>query len=194
VKEYLRYALAEDGISPRSRPGIKGGRFWSTTDEHDPDGHITEGVEMRMAMMEKRMGKLALLLKAVPAEQRCKLWGPADADLTVVGWGSTKGTIQDAMAVLAEQGKKVNYLQVRLMKPFPVDDVTAALAKAKQLVLVEENYSGQLGSLIREQTGVKIEQRILKFDGRPLSEDELVRELSKVLAGGTAEPVVTHVR
>jgi 2-oxoglutarate ferredoxin oxidoreductase subunit alpha len=194
VKEYLRYALAEDGISPRSRPGIKGGRFWSTTDEHDPDGHITEGVEMRMAMMEKRMGKLALLLAAIPAEQRCKLWGPADADLTVVGWGSTKGTIQDAMAVLAEQGKTVNYLQVRLMKPFPVDDVAAVLAKAKKLVLVEENYSGQLGSLIREQTGVKIEQRILKFDGRPFSEDELVRELSKVLAGGTAEPVVTHVR
>jgi 2-oxoglutarate ferredoxin oxidoreductase subunit alpha len=98
------------------------------------------------------------------------------------------------MAVLAEQGKKVNYLQVRLMKPFPVDDVTAVVTKAKKLVLVEENYSGQLGSLIREQTGVKIEQRILKFDGRPFSEDELVRELSNVLAGGTAEPVVTHVR
>jgi 2-oxoglutarate ferredoxin oxidoreductase subunit alpha len=173
---------------------VTGGRFWTTTDEHDPDGHITEGVEMRMAMMEKRMGKLALLLAAIPAEQRCKLWGPPDADLTVVGWGSTKGTIQDAMAVLAEQGKKVNYLQVRLMKPFPVDDVTAVVTKAKKLVLVEENYSGQLGSLIREQTGVRIEQRILKFDGRPLSEDELVRELSKVLAGGTAEPVVTHVR
>ena len=194
VKEYLRYALAEDGISPRSRPGVAGGRFWSTTDEHDPDGHITEGVEMRMAMMEKRMGKLALLLKAIPPEQRCKLWGPADADLTVVGWGSTKGTIQDAMAALAEQGKNINYLQVRLMKPFPVDDVTAALGKAKKLVLVEENYSGQLGSLIREQTGVRIEQRILKFDGRPFSEDELVRALSNVLAGGTAEPVVTHVR
>ena len=149
---------------------------------------------MRMAMMEKRMGKLALLLAAIPAEQRCKLWGPADADLTVVGWGSTNGTIQDAMAVLAEQGKTVNYLQVRLMKPFPVDDVTAVVTKAKKLVLVEENYSGQLGSLIREQTGVRIEQRILKFDGRPFSEDELVRELSKVLASGTAEPVVTHVR
>lgn len=194
VKEYLRYALAEDGISPRSRPGLKGGRFWSTSDEHDPDGHITEGVEMRMAMMAKRMGKLDLLLKAVPADQRCKLWGPADADLTVVGWGSTKGTIQDAMAVLAEQGKKVNYLQVRLMKPFPVDDVTRYITTAKKLVLVEENYSGQLGQVIREHTGVKIGQRILKFDGRPLSEDELVRELGKVLAGGTAEPVVTHVR
>ena len=75
-----------------------------------------------------------------------------------------------------------------------MDDVAAHLAKAKRLVLVEENYSGQLGAVIREQTGVKIEQRILKSDGRPFSEDELVRELSAVLAGGTAEQVVTHVR
>ena len=194
AKEYLRYALTEDGISPRSRPGVVGGRFWSTSDEHDPDGHITEGVEMRTAMMNKRMGKLALLLKAIPADQRCTRYGPAEADLTVVGWGSTKGTIQDAIAVLAEQGKKVNFLQVRLMKPFPVDDVAGYLANAKRLVLVEENYSGQLGSVIREQTGVKIEHRILKSDGRPFSEDELVRELSAVLAGGTAQPVVTHVR
>ena len=194
ANEYLRYALTEDGISPRSRPGVVGGRFWSTSDEHDPDGHITEGVEMRTAMMNKRMGKLALLLKAIPADQRCTRYGPAEADLTVVGWGSTKGTIQDAIAVLAEQGKKVNFLQVRLMKPFPVDDVAGYLANAKRLVLVEENYSGQLGSVIREQTGVKIEHRILKSDGRPFSEDELVRELSAVLAGGTAQPVVTHVR
>src|SRR5260221_5978760 len=141
MKEYLRYALAEDGTSPRSRPGVKGGRFWSTTDEPDPDGHIPEGVDMRTAMMDKRMGKLALLLKAIPADQRCKLWGPADADLTIVGWGSTKGTIQDAMAVLAEQGKKVNYLQVRLMKPFPVDDIAGYLAKAKRPVLLAGHYS-----------------------------------------------------
>jgi len=194
MKEYLRYAITQDGISPRSRPGVPGGRFWSTTDEHDPDGHITEGVEMRMAMMRKRMGKLDLLLERVPADQKCRLWGPADADLTVVGWGSTKGTILDAIAVLAEDGKTVNFIQVRLMKPFPVDEVSAYLANAKRLVLVEENFSGQLGQLLREQTGVKIEDRLLKYDGRPFSEDELVRELSKVLAGGTAEPVVTHVR
>ena len=194
MKEYLRYAITQDGISPRSRPGVPGGRFWSTTDEHDPDGHITEGVEMRMAMMRKRMGKLDLLLKRVPADQKCRLWGPADADLTVVGWGSTKGTILDAIAVLAEEGKTVNFVQVRLMKPFPVDEVSAFLAKAKRLVLVEENFSGQLGQLLREQTGVKIEDRLLKYDGRPLSEDELVRELGKVYAGGKPEPVVTHVR
>jgi len=191
--EYLRYALSPDGISPRSRPGQKGGRFWSTTDEHDPDGHITEGVHMRMAMMDKRMGKLDLIARTIPADQQLALHGPADAELTVVSWGSPKGTILDAMKILEAQGMKINFVQCRLMKPFPAGPIEALLRRAKRLVLVEENYSGQLGSLVAEHTGVRIEQRILKYDGRPLSEDEVVRALANVYAGGTAEAVVTSV-
>ncbi|MBI3522734.1 MAG: 2-oxoacid:acceptor oxidoreductase subunit alpha [Chloroflexi bacterium] len=194
VHEYLRFALTKDGISPRSRPGIAGGRFWATTDEHDPDGHITEGVEMRMAMMEKRMGKLDLIAKAIPKDQQYGYYGPEDAELTVVSWGSPKGTILDAIRVLAERGRKIGFLQCRLMRPFPAEDVEAILRKAKRLCLVEENYSGQLGSVLREQTGVKIEERILKYDGRPFSEDELVAAFSNVLSGAHAEPVVTRVR
>ncbi len=194
VNEYLRYALTPSGISPRSRPGITGGRFWSTTDEHDPDGHITEGVEMRMAMMHKRMGKLDLAAKAIPQDQQYALHGPAEADLTVVAWGSTKGTILDALKTLAADGKKVNFLQCRLMKPFPAEGVGAILRKAKRIVSVEENYSGQLASLVTEHTGVVIKDRINKYDGRPFSEDEMVRALASAYVGGKAEPVVTHVR
>ena len=193
VKEYLRYALTPEGISPRSRPGVVGGRFWATSDEHDPDGHITEGVDMRVAMMEKRMGKLKLLAKTVPQEQQYFLHGPIDAELTVVAWGSTKGTILDALKTLEAQGKKVNYLQCRLMKPFPADGVAVILRRAKRIVSVEENYTGQLAQLVQEQTGVMIDQRINKFDGRPFSEDEMVNALSRVYDGAKAEPVVTHV-
>ncbi|MGH2800231.1 MAG: 2-oxoacid:acceptor oxidoreductase subunit alpha, partial [Thermoleophilaceae bacterium] len=177
AREYLRYALTESGISPRSRPGTPGGRYWATSDEHDPDGHITEGVEMRMAMMAKRMGKLDLAARAIPRDQKLALHGPAEAELTVVGWGSTKGTILDAIAVLAERGRTVNFLQLRLMRPFPAAEAAALLRAARRLVLVEENYSGQLGRLIRERTGVELADRILKYDGRPFSEDELVRAL-----------------
>jgi 2-oxoglutarate ferredoxin oxidoreductase subunit alpha len=198
VNEYLRYALTEDGISPRSRPGTPGGRFWSTSDEHDPDGHITEGPEMRIAMMHKRMGKLALLSKEIPKDQQFALHGPETADLTVVAWGSTKGTILDAMKVLADEGgPSVNFLQCRLMRPFPAEDVEAILKKAKRLVLVEENYSGQLGSLLAEQTGVRIADRVLKFDGRPFSQDEIIAALRSRLDGKalpTTEVVMTHVR
>ena len=192
-KEYLRYAFADDGISPRSRPGTVGGRYWSTSDEHDPDGHITEGVGMRVAMMHKRMGKLPLIAKAIPEDQQFALHGPADADLTIVGWGSTKGTILDAMKDLAERGRKINFLQCRLMRPFPAAKVEAILKGAKKLALVEENYSGQLGALIREQTGVLIETRILKFDGRPFSQDELMEAFEKAFTSGGVQEVVTNV-
>ena len=195
VKEYLRYAFAEDGISPRSRPGIPGGRYWSTSDEHDPDGHITEGVGMRMAMMHKRMNKLALIAKAIPKDQQFTLHGPETADLTVVAWGSTKGSILDAIKVLEERGRKINFLQCRLMRPFPAEDVERILKAAKHSVLVEENYTGQLGSLIREQTGVLLEDRILKFDGRPFSEDELVAAFENALDATAPQrvEVVTNV-
>jgi 2-oxoglutarate ferredoxin oxidoreductase subunit alpha len=194
AKEYLRYALTKDGISPRSRPGVVGGRFWSTSDEHDPDGHITEGVEMRMAMMRKRMGKLDLAAKAIPKDQQLALHGPEDAELTVLAWGSTKGTILDALKTLSAEGKKINFLQCRLMKPFPAEAVGAVLRKAKRIVSVEENYSGQLASLVAEHTGVLIKDRINKYDGRPFSEDEMVRALSTAYAGKTQGPVVTNVR
>ena len=193
VKEYLRYALTTSGISPRSRPGIQGGRFWSTTDEHDPDGHITEGVDMRIAMMRKRMGKLALIAKAIPQDMQYALHGAPEADLTVVAWGSTKGTILDAIRALAADGKKVNFLQCRLMRPFPAAAVGEILRKAKHLVCIEENYSGQLASVIAEQTGVLIKDKINKFDGRPFSEDEMIKAISNVYAGGKAEAVVTSV-
>jgi 2-oxoglutarate ferredoxin oxidoreductase subunit alpha len=194
AKEYLRYALTKDGISPRSRPGVVGGRFWSTSDEHDPDGHITEGVEMRMAMMRKRMGKLDLVAKAIPKDQQLALHGPEDAELTVLAWGSTKGTILDALKTLAAEGKKINFLQCRLMKPFPAEAVGAVLRKAKRIVSVEENYSGQLASLVAEHTGILIKDRINKYDGRPFSEDEMVRALSTAYAGKSQGPVVTNVR
>jgi 2-oxoglutarate ferredoxin oxidoreductase subunit alpha len=193
VKEYLRYAFTKDGISPRSRPGITGGRHWITSDEHDPDGHITEGVEMRVAMMEKRMGKLRLAQKAIPQEQQYFLHGSKDAELTVLAWGSTKGTVLDALKVLEAQGKKINFLQCRLMRPFPARAVGEILRGARRIVSIEENYSGQLAQLVQEQTGVMIDQRINKFDGRPFSEDEVVNALTKVYEGAKAEPVVTYV-
>lgn len=196
-REYLRYALTKDGISPRSRPGTPGGRYWSTSDEHDPDGHITEGVEMRIAMMHKRMNKLGLLSKAIPKDQQYALHGSGKADLTVVAWGSTKGTILDAMKILAKEGRSIDFLQCRLMRPFPAEDIEKVLRGAKRLVLVEENYSGQLGAVLAEHTGVRIADRILKFDGRPFSEDEMVAALRSRFTGTTepkTEVVMTHVR
>jgi 2-oxoglutarate ferredoxin oxidoreductase subunit alpha len=191
---YLRYAFTEDGISPRAIPGQEGAIFWSTTDEHDPQGHITEDATNRIKMMEKRMGKLTLAGREIPLDRQLRLYGPADADVTVLGWGSTKGSILDALAELADKSDlKWNYLQIRLLRPFPAEAVAAAIKKARRTVLVENNYTCQLANLIRETTGLTVDHEVPKFEGRPFSQEELVEALTQVVETGKQRVFVSHL-
>lgn len=190
--DYLRYEWTDDGISPRATPGQEGGIFWTTTDEHDQRGHITESAENRVRFMDKRMGKLALAGREIPSSRKITMFGPSDADVTLIGWGTMKGSVRDALEVLAQDGVKANFLQVRMMRPFPVAEVTEVLKKAKQTVLVEENYNGQLGDLIRSQTGITLDKRVVKFDGRPFSEEELVEGVKTAIKSSETRIPVTH--
>ena len=192
--DYLRYAFTESGVSPRSMPGQEGGVFWLTTDEHDERGHITESTENRYKMMEKRMGKLTLAAKEIPIDRKISFHGPQEADVTFVCWGTVRGSVLDAAEILEqEDGLTSNVLQVRLMRPFPVEEVTAILSKAKRTILVEENYSGQLGDLIRAKTGIAVDQRLVKFDGRPFSEEELLDAVRTALKSGEARVAMSHL-
>lgn len=190
---YLRYAPTENGISPRAIPGQEGGIFWTTSDEHDPRGHITEAADLRIKIMEKRMGKLDLALREIPLERQFTLHGPAEADITLVGWGSTKGAILEAMEELAQDGLTANFLQLRLMRPFPAAAVADMLKRARRTVLVENNYMGQLGLLIREQTGIALDRWIVKYDGRPFSQEELAEGLRRALTGEATRVAVSHL-
>jgi 2-oxoglutarate ferredoxin oxidoreductase subunit alpha len=189
---YRRHAITADGISPRSLPGTPGGIFSTTSDEHDPEGHITEGIENRIAMMRKRMQKLMTAAREIPESFKFKLYGPRRADLTLVAWGTTKGAILDAMAELELEGFSVNFLQVRLMRPFPAQEVEGLLRDARRTILIEASYTGQLGALIREQTGIGLDYRILKYDGRPFSRNEIVEGVRQALSEQKREVMVSH--
>lgn len=192
--EFLGFALTETGVSPRAVPGEEGGIFWSTSDEHNPRGHITEDAQNRILMMEKRMKKLEVAAREIPSARKIGVYGDPDPEVTLVGWGSVKGSVLDAMDVLRrEDGLKISFVQVRLMRPFPVEEVTRALSGAKRLILVENNYSGQLGGLIREMTGIGIVQKVLKYDGRPFSEEEMVDALREAIAGREERVHVSHL-
>ncbi|MGH7162408.1 MAG: 2-oxoacid:acceptor oxidoreductase subunit alpha [Planctomycetota bacterium] len=181
---YRRYRFTDSGISPRSHPGQEGGIFWTSGDEHDEQGHIQEQGLNRTRMMKKRMGKLSLAEREIPAERAAVRHGPAQADVTILGWGSTKGIVLDAMEALREEGVTANFVQVRLMSPFPTARVVQLLEGAKQTVALEMNYSAQLSRLVQEFAAVEIGKRVVKYDGRPFSQDEAVEGIRKAMAGG----------
>jgi len=187
-KGFKRFKFTETGVSPRPVIGTKGGIFWNSGDEHDEKGHISEDPTNRMMMMEKRMGKLELAAREIPLEDKMRFYGPEDAPITIVSWGSPKGAILDAMDALKEQdGISVNFLQLRLMSPFPTEEVKEALSRSKKLVDVEMNYSGQFAGLLREMTGISADHRVVKYNGRPMSCEEVYGALKQISSGAAAK-------
>ena len=116
--------------------------------------------------------------------KKINFFGPNQADVTIVGWGSTKGPILDGMQDLEADGIRCNFLQVRYMNPFPTELVTKHLQNARKKILIENNYSGQLGALIREHTGIAMDYKILKYNGRPFSQNEVYEGVKDALKNG----------
>ncbi len=190
--QYHRFNNSEDGISTRALPGQEHGIHWYTGDEHDTLGHITEDPETRIMMHSKRMRKLQTALKEIPQDQQYMLFGPENADYTIVTWGSCKGPILDALPILQSDGISMNVLQIRMMSPFPVDGVTRILERAKVKIGIEQNFTGQLARLVRMETGIKMDHLVTKFTGRPMSETEIVAALREIANKKTEKVVLTY--
>jgi len=138
------------------------------------------------------MHKLQLANELIPDEKKVNFFGPEKADITLVGWGSTKGAILDGMQDLEADGIRCNFLQIRYMSPFPTELVTKHLSNAKKTVLIENNYTGQLGALIREHTGIAMDYKVLKYNGRPFSQNEVYEGVKDAIKNGTKEVVMAH--
>ncbi|MCL5435512.1 MAG: 2-oxoacid:acceptor oxidoreductase subunit alpha [Patescibacteria group bacterium] len=186
--QYLRYRLTASGVSPRVLPGCMGGVHEANSDEHDEYGHSDESAKTRTAQMDKRMRKLEAALKEVPDP---KLYGPKDAELTIVSWGSTKGAILQALEELlsppAGGGDKdgvgaVNFLHFTYLWPFPTPNAAQKLLSAKKLLVIENNHSGQFEGLIKEHIGRVPEEHLRKYDGRPFWPHEIVEKIRKHLS------------
>ncbi|NIS71209.1 MAG: 2-oxoacid:acceptor oxidoreductase subunit alpha, partial [Proteobacteria bacterium] len=180
-EEYKRHKFTEDGVSPRAMPGIKGAIVRTNADEHNESGYTTENPEMTTKMFDKRFKKLDGLVKELENYETTKLYGPEEADVTILGWGSTKGPIREAMKLLSKEGLKINYLQIIYLNPFPVANVQKILKSARKTVVVEHNRTSQLSSLIREHLLMTVGHKILKYNGRPFNPRELSQKIKRVL-------------
>ncbi|ODG91120.1 MULTISPECIES: 2-oxoacid:acceptor oxidoreductase subunit alpha [Bacillaceae] len=171
-KEYFkRYEVTEDGVSPRVVPGMKGGIHHVTGVEHDEMGKPSESPINRNQQMDKRMRKLNNLKFPNPVLVNSK---HEDADVLLVGFNSTRGAIEEAMVRLEQDGIKVNHAHIRLIHPFPTNELMPELKKAKRVIVVENNATGQLASIIKMNCGhaEKISS-LLKYDGNPFLPKEI---------------------
>ncbi len=166
------------GVTARSLPGQKNGLYNCAADEHDEFGQICEDVSNRVNIMKKRMKKIDYA-KELTKDKAVNLFGDENAWVTIVGWGSTKGRILEALKYLRNEGLNINFLQVVYLSPFPSERVIYVLNKSKSVVVIEENYSGQLCKLIAENTGIKIENIFTKFSGVPFSPLEIYNKVKE---------------
>jgi 2-oxoglutarate/2-oxoacid ferredoxin oxidoreductase subunit alpha len=190
---YLRYKITENGVSPRVQPGIPGHTHVVSSDEHDEDGVLisdeyTNAVKRR-AMMEKRMRKVNGIEASVPAP---KLLGPANADVTLIGWGSTYGVIDEACELLRDAGISANHLPIRWLVPLHGDAIVDILGKAKHTIIVENNFSGQFARYLRSETSFVPNGNIRKYDGEPFFPNHIVEAVKEQLAGKTKLSIPTH--
>ncbi len=186
-KEYRRFQFTETGISPRVMLGTKNGVHWYTGDEHNEEGHISEEPSNRKMMMEKRMKKLELVEKEVPIEDKLGFYGDQKAESVVLSWGSPKGAIIEAINLLQEEGLRLGFVQIRMIIPFPTGEIKRVLEGKKRVIDIEHNYNGQLGQVVKEQTGVTPNFHILKYTGRPMTTTEVYDALKLVLTDQAAE-------
>ncbi len=174
-QDYKRYELTENGISPRGIPGYGQGLVCVDSDEHDTEGHITENLDLRTMMVDKRLRKLELLKsEIIPPE----LVGPEDYKNLVVCWGSTYNVVNEAVENLGKE--KVAVLHFKQVYPLP-DETVDYLQRAEKAIIIENNATSQFSKLIRLHTGIDIENRILKYNGLSFSVEEVVERLDGLL-------------
>jgi 2-oxoglutarate ferredoxin oxidoreductase subunit alpha len=192
--EYLRYKITPSGTSPRAVPGVPGHVHTAATDEHEENGVLISdeftNPHKRQAMHEKRMRKMDGAMKEIAPP---KLVGPANAQVTLVGWGSTEGVIHEAIEKLAgEEGIVANHLHIKWLVPLHAKEITDILSRSKKTIIVENNYSGQFARYLRSETSFVAQAHIRKYDGEPFMPHHIINGVKEILAGKTQQYVPVH--
>jgi 2-oxoglutarate ferredoxin oxidoreductase subunit alpha len=181
---FQRFRMTQSGVSPRARPGTPGLMHIAGTDDHDERGVLISdehtNAAIRRKMQEKRMRKMGEVLKSLPAP---RLEGPAKAKVTLIGWGSTHGVLEEAAARLARDGITANRLHIKYLVPFHEREVREILAKCGKTIVVEANYAGQFARHLRAETGIAADHVVTRYDGEPLDPDYVAVRVKECVEG-----------
>lgn len=182
---YLPYKITNSGVSGRILPGLayqftvnNSGRIplvIADSDEHSEDGHLTEDLDVRRKMVDKRLRKIRILKdEAIPPD----IYGDGEPDILIISWGSTKGSATEAVSTL--RGMGVRTASAHISQPWPLASATlmGLMEKAQRVVCIESNATGQMARLIRRETGFEIKERVLRYDGAPITPDYILGQLA----------------
>ncbi|MFA5907019.1 MAG: 2-oxoacid:acceptor oxidoreductase subunit alpha, partial [Desulfobacula sp.] len=173
---YLRYKHTETGISPRRVPCHSESLVRATGNEHSQEGLSEENSQNRTAMMEKRLKKFSFMKD----EMRMPSVFCENSDFYLTGWGSSKGSIMEACLHLREQGINAGWIIFEDIWPLDSHKLTKLLEN-KKLIMVEANATCQMGSLIRQTTGIDYMASILKYDGRPIYPEYIIENIKQIM-------------
>ncbi|MBE0416233.1 MAG: 2-oxoacid:acceptor oxidoreductase subunit alpha [Coriobacteriia bacterium] len=180
VEDYARHRVTNSGVSPRAIPGVRGAEQIVNSYEHDEHGYGAQGeiAEVRIAQNEKRMRKMDLARMITPSPA---YYGPDATDLSILAFGSTKMPVREAMKWLDREGILVNLMQVVTLWPFPAEEVSEFLGKAKRTAIIEGNFTGQLQGLVRQECLMDVDHTLHRYDGRPFSPEQVCGFIKEVL-------------
>jgi len=192
--KFQRYRYdPENGVSPRTIPGQKGGRFLASGNEHTPEGHISEDPANRVMQMNRRLRKLDAIREELDAAETSHqtLHAPTgeDAQYGILTFGSQQGTVEEATDRLADQGYDVKALGVSDLMPFPAAEVSEFLDSVDECLVVEMNATGQLKGLVQRELGAYGDtmSSLLKYNGNPFEPAEIVDGFRSTVDGTELE-------
>jgi 2-oxoglutarate ferredoxin oxidoreductase subunit alpha len=169
---YRRFQVTESGVSPRALPGHPNAVWVTTSNEHNEYGAIDESAENRTAQVDKRMRKMET---AVHEVEPPSWYGPDEAALTFLCWGSTYGPLREAVDRLnAAQAGQANMLHFSALHPFPLEAAEVALERTDRAIVVEGNSTGQLETLLRARIGRPVDGAIHRYDGRAFTPEYII--------------------
>jgi 2-oxoglutarate ferredoxin oxidoreductase subunit alpha len=167
--DYKRYEITDDAVSPMGIPGEEGGQYVATGIEHDEYGHPAYTPENHVAMQTKRWAKLEPLKNGIV---RHEIFGDAQPEIALIGFGSTYGPVREAVEAARAEGLSVGAFYPRVLGPFPADAVNEFTANASRVIVAEVNFTGQLARLVRAECGLRVESHA-KCDGLPFTAEDV---------------------
>jgi 2-oxoglutarate ferredoxin oxidoreductase subunit alpha len=171
---YKRYAVTDNGVSPRLLPGFSQHLVVADSDEHTEDGHLTEDLSVRKTMVEKRLRKQAIISKELePPEYQ----GPEAPETILLTWGSTRGAGLEAGEILRRAGKSVGNLHFDQVWPLASRSFLDRLESARRVISIEGNATGQFARLIKSETGFDIKEAVMRYDGLPFTAGYILERL-----------------